>query len=61
MYWTVLVKRELNLKAKLSIYQSMFQPLPTAWPSAFGREKKIPETGGQNPLYSIMNVYGEMS
>lgn len=30
MYWTVVVKRHLSKKAKLLIYQMIFQPSPTS-------------------------------
>ncbi len=51
MYRSVVVKKELSRKAKLSIYRSIYVPTLTyvmsfgSWP-----KDKIPDTGGRNEL-----------
>ena len=49
---SVVVKRELSQKAKLSIYRSIY--IPTLWPGGVGRDRKnkITNTSGRNELPS---------
>ncbi len=47
MYQSVVVKKELSYKAKLSIYRSIYVPTLTY---GHDRKDKIPDTGGRNEL-----------
>ncbi len=45
MYQSVVVKKELSCKAKLSIYRSIYVPTLT-----YGHELWVPDTGSRNEL-----------
>uniref|UniRef100_A0A669BS49 Reverse transcriptase domain-containing protein n=1 Tax=Oreochromis niloticus TaxID=8128 RepID=A0A669BS49_ORENI len=52
LYQSVVVKRELNIKAKLSIYRSIYVPTLNLWSRAVGSDRKneIADTSGGNGI-----------